>query len=389
MQHPYFSLKALRSVLLTSLAMCVFGVSSTVAAYTTTVANKLGASQHQHKKNLSKKFLRKKKPHKPSAPLIHFETWSSVDRWMTDLHTQDQFDKNELRQIFSQVRHIETARQLVRPAPIGKPKNWQAYRARFVENQRIEAGAAFWDRNQASLIRAEQEFGVPPEIIVGLIGVETIYGKTTGSFRAIDVLSTLAFDYPDLPNRVARQSFFQKELYQLFLWAREHNKPIFEIKSSYAGAIGIAQFMPSSLRQFAIDYDQDQNIDLRSSEADAIGSIANYLKKHGWDKSLPMVFPANLIQEKIEPAQLQTYLGAGLKASFNLAQLNQIVSSPELTEIPTQYRYGLIDLQNGDSPDEYWIVSDNFFAITHYNRSYFYAMSIIDLGKVIALSRQK
>lgn len=331
-----------------------------------------------------------KKPPKQIAPVIetHFLEWREVQDFITQLSTTHQFDRSYLQDIFKNARKIEAAIQLVKPAPPDKPKNWKAYRARFVENGRIEAGLAFWERNLDALNRAELDFGVPPEIIVGLIGVETIYGKTTGSFRAIDVLSTLAFAYPDTPNRDMRQQFFKRELVELLLWTREQSQELFTQKSSYAGALGLCQFMPSSLRNFALDYDRDGKIDIRESESDAIGSVANYLAKHGWKPGNAKVYPASLISNNTDSSLLARALGQGLQAKLSLDQLSNLVSSAE-PDIPKQTQYGLIDLQNGDSPDEYWIVTDNFFAITHYNRSYFYAMSVIDLGKVIALARKK
>lgn len=334
------------------------------------------------------KHTRKHTPKSSPSTDVKYLEWREVQNLIDQLSTQQQFDRDYLQEVFKNVRQIDTAIQLVKPAPPGKPKNWKAYRARFVENGRIDAGLAFWDRNLDALTRAKQEFGVPPEIVVGLIGVETIYGKTTGSFRAIDVLTTLAFSYPETPNRDLRQQFFRKELTELLLWTREHALDVFTLKSSYAGALGLSQFMPSSLRSFAIDFDHDGKIDLRESESDAIGSVANYLAKHGWKKELPDVYPASLISDNTDPELLARALGQGLQAKLSLDQLSNLVSSAEPT-IPKQMLYGLIDLQNGDSPDEYWIVTDNFFAITHYNRSYFYAMSVIDLGKVIALARKK
>ncbi|MBI3711768.1 MAG: lytic murein transglycosylase B [Burkholderiales bacterium] len=353
-----------------------------------TLVHVSGEAQAAVKKVAKSKHAKKHAKKKISSTQVNYLQWHEVQNFITELSTQQQFNRSYLQDIFKNVRQIDTAIQLVKPAPPGKPKNWKAYRARFVENGRIEAGLAFWERNLEALNRAEQEFGVPPEIIVGLIGVETIYGKTTGSFRAIDVLSTLAFSYPDTPNRDQRQQFFRKELTELLLWSREHTLDVFTLKSSYAGALGLSQFMPSSLRSFAIDFDHDGKIDLRESESDAIGSVANYLAKHGWKKGLPDVYPASLISDNTDPELLARALGQGLQAKLSLDQLSNLVSSAE-PAIPKQSLYGLIDLQNGDSPDEYWIVTDNFFAITHYNRSYFYAMSVIDLGKVIALARKK
>lgn len=229
-----------------------------------------------------KKIIHTKKNTTIKTDDVHYLEWQEVKAFITQMQTQHQFDLTQLQQILGSARFVESAVQLVKPAPPGKPKNWKAYRARFVENGRITAGIAFWERNQEFLNRAENLYGVPAEIIVGLIGVETIYGKNTGSFRALDALTTLAFSYPETPNREARMNFFRNELAQLLLWTRDTGIDIHSIKSSYAGAIGLAQFMPSSLRQFAIDFDADTKVDLKESEADAIGSVANYLAKHGW-----------------------------------------------------------------------------------------------------------
>lgn len=361
----------------------MLGLSNNAAA----VTNKK-ASKALHKKTVkkTKKIVAKAAP--PQTSDVHYLEWQEVQAFIAQMHAQHQFDPTHLQQIFANARYVESAIQLVKPAPPGKPKNWKAYRARFVENGRINAGIAFWERNLETLNRAENVYGVPAEIIVGLIGVETIYGKNTGSFRALDALTTLAFSYPDIPNREARSTFFKDELAQLLLWSRDTGTDIFSIKASYAGAIGLSQFMPSSLRQYAVDFDADNKIDLKESEADAIGSVANYLAKHGWQKGLPYAFPATLLSQDANSAQLNEVLGRGLKSSYTLNDLKSLVSTAD-EQAPGNISYGLIDLQNAEDPTEYWLATENFFAITKYNRSYFYAMSVIDLGRVIALSRQK
>lgn len=318
----------------------------------------------------------------------HFDRWSEVQLFADEMSERHGFNNQQMLKDFEKVALLKSAIQLVKPASPGKPKNWKAYRARFVENGRIEAGVAFWDKYADALEMAEKKYGVPAEIIVGLIGVETIYGKNTGSFRVIDALTSLAFSYPDTPNRAARQSFFRSELENLFLLARETSTDVFSFKGSYAGAIGWSQFMPSSVRTFAIDFDQDGKIDLSGSPVDAIGSVANYLALHGWKKGLPTAFPATLISNELTNEQIDKYLGAGLKASFSLDQLKSVVTTA-IADAPTNLQYGLIDLQNGNEPTEYWLGTENFFAITQYNRSFFYAMSVIDLGKVITTSRNK
>jgi membrane-bound lytic murein transglycosylase B len=326
----------------------------------------------------------------------HFERWTEVNQFIEKMAAQYGFDKTQLHNDFAQVRYQEAAIQLIKPAPPGKPKNWKAYRARFVENGRIEAGLAFWDQYSETLRQAENQYGVPAEIIVGLIGVETFFGRNTGNFRVIDALTTLAFAYPETPTRAARMLFFQSELESFLLFARESSSDPFSFKGSYAGAFGLAQFMPSSLRQYAVDFDHDGKINLLSSPADAIGSVAHYLAEHGWKKGLPTVFPATLTRPTNLSADedqnfnnaLNRAIQQGLRASFSLEQLKPIANTPA-SDIPSQLLYGLIDLQNGDEATEYWLATDNFFAITQYNRSYFYAMSVIDLGRVITSSRTK
>ena len=306
--------------------------------------------------------------------------------------TRHGFDRAHLETTFDQTRYVERSIQLIKPAPPGKAKNWKAYRARFVESVRIDAGIAFWNAHEEALDRAEKQFGVPAEIIVGLIGVETIYGRHTGNFRVMDALTTLSFSYPDTPTRLARMDFFRSELENILLLSRDFSLDPFSFKGSYAGAIGLSQFMPSSIRNYAIDFDRDGKIDLQASPVDAIGSIANYLALHGWKAGLPTVFPATLLtpaSDQVEFAEtLNTVLSQGLKASYSFDALRSVASTAS-QDVPQHLLYGLVDLQNGDEATEYWLATENFFALTQYNRSYFYAMSVIDLGRVIAQARVK
>ncbi len=348
------------------------------------------ASAAKQKASIKKHHVKLIQPKKIPSTNVHFENWEEIKELKRELINKFNYDGDEFDQIIREVRLVESAIEAIKPMPPGKPKNWKVYRSRFVETARVNAGVKFWDRNENDLKKAELEFGVPAEIIVGLIGVETIYGKNSGKYRAIDAITTLAYAYPETPNKAARSKFFRNELVQLLIWAKEHNTDVLQIKASYAGAIGLCQFMPSSLREYAIDFDKDGKIDLLSSEADAIGSVANYLARHGWHKGLPYVFPAtiNTIDNNMEAtnAVVATYLDRGLKASHRLSELKPIVTTPD-SKINEDILYGLIDLQNGNEPTEYWLGTENFFAITQYNRSYFYAMSVIDLGKAISSAR--
>ena len=340
-------------------------------------------SQVSSKKKATKKVT--KKTSEIKADHVHYNEWKEVIAFQEMMINKHHFDKKQLVSIFEQARFIESAVQLMKPAPPGQAKNWQAYKERFVESKRINAGLQFWKENEDSLKRAENIYGVPAEIIVGLIGVETFYGKYTGNFRVFDALTTLAFSYPDTPNKNQRMAYFQSELENMLLWARETNGDIFSFKGSYAGAMGLCQFMPSSVRTYAVDFDADGKIDLRESRADAIGSVANYLALHGWNKNLPLAFPAKITESGNKETMLSAAISQGLKANYQLNDLSNIALPIE--EMPKNIKYGLIDLQNGDSPTEYWFASDNFYAITYYNRSYFYAMSVIALGKQISLSQ--
>ena len=326
----------------------------------------------------------------------HFEKWKDVQEFKLYMQKQFEFSPEEFDRIMGSARFVDSAVQAVKPMPLGKPKNWKVYRSRFVETARIDAGLKFWDRNELVLKKAEQQYGVPAEIIVGLIGVETIYGKNLGRYRAIDAITTLAFAYPETPNREARTIFFRNELAQLLLWARDSKIDALTIKASYAGAIGLCQFMPSSLREFAVDFDQDGKIELRDSEADAIGSVANYLLTHGWKKGVPYAFPASVQMQEVSPEnknesaqlRLKNVLDRGLKASLRLQEMKDFITTPS-TAAPADILYGVVDLQNGEDPTEYWLATENFYAITQYNRSYFYAMSVIDLAQAISSARTK
>lgn len=294
------------------------------------------------------------------------------------------FDKTELDCIFSQIHPVDRVTRLIRPAPAGKPKNWRVYRARFVEPVRIQAGAAFWEKYENALALAEEKYGVPAEIIVGIIGIETAYGSNTGNFRVLDALATLAFDYPEVPKRAARMAFFRTELEHALLYAREFGIDPLSLRGSYAGAIGWPQFMPGSIRHYAVDFDGDGIIDLRNSPVDAIGSVANFLAMHGWKRGSPMVFPANVDSGCVDSPD--SFINQGLAAKNTLADLKAACVSVNLP-LPQDLLFGLVDLQNGFSPTEYWLGTGNFFAITHYNRSYFYAMSVIDLGRAVRALR--
>ena len=316
-----------------------------------------------------------------------FTQWKEVSAFIDRMVSEHQFDRIELEKLFRNTRYVESAIRLMKPAPAGKAKNWQAYRARFVDPIRINAGVRFWNENSEALTRAEMQYGVPAEIIVGIIGVETVYGRNTGNFRVMDAITTLAFDYPDTPTRAARMAFFQGELENTLLFARDSHIDPLSLLGSYAGAIGLPQFMPGSIREFAVDFDQDGKVDLRNSAADAIGSVANYLNKHGWRSGAPIVFGTTVAANGSDATRAwEQFIGQGLEAKFTAAELKAAGVEPA-SPLPDDLLFGLVDLQNGSAATEYWLGTANFYAITQYNRSYFYAMSVVDLGKAVRVAR--
>ncbi|WP_296943379.1 lytic murein transglycosylase B [uncultured Massilia sp.] len=314
---------------------------------------------------------------------VNFGEWQAVRDFEDDMVARNGFDRAALQELVGKVRFIDSAVQLVKPAPPGKPKNWQAYSSRFIEPIRINAGVRFWNENADALARAEARYGVPAEIIVGIIGVETIYGRDTGRFRIVDVLTTLAFAYPEAPNRAERMAFFRDELEHTLLLARKEGIDPFSLLGSFAGAVGMPQFMPGNILKYGVDFDGDGIVDLRASAQDAIGSVANFLVEHGWDRNDggPPAFPA-----EVAPSLAWQPLLGGLSPRYRPAELAGAGVATAAALSPERL-YGLVDLQNGAEPTEYWVANTNFFAITKYNRSYFYAMSVVELGRAVKQAR--
>jgi membrane-bound lytic murein transglycosylase B len=331
----------------------------------------------------------KKAPRKPaidySGEFVNFGQWQEVRQFMGEMEQKHGVPAAELEKLFLELRYIDAAVQLVKPAPPGKPKNWHAYRERFIEPKRINAGVEFWSANRDTLARAEALYGVPAEIIVGIIGVETIYGRDMGKFRVLDVLATLAFAYPLAPNRESRMAFFRSELEATIVSARQTGLDPLSLTGSYAGAVGMPQFMPGNIYRLGVDFDGDGKVDLRNSAADAIGSVANFLVAHGWkrDDPAPLVAAAAVSPERA----WEKYIDGGLEARYRAEDLTAAGVSTTSPLPPGMY--GLVDLQNGSEATEYWIGSNNFYSITQYNRSYFYAMSVVELGRAVKLSMKE
>ena len=314
---------------------------------------------------------RAKTPHpvaasEPTSYASRQEVRVFIDR-MVDTHG---FERERLMRLFARLRPSERVIHLMTPTTGGSHRrSWRDYRSRFIEPVRINGGVAFWERHGTELKLATALYGVPEEIIVAIIGVETIYGRNTGNFKVAEALSTLAFDYP------SRADYFRSELEQFLLFTRENRIDALEPLGSYAGAIGTPQFMPGSIRRFAVDFDQDGRIDLRNSTADAIGSVASFLKQHGWIEGTPTHFPVRIA----DPESVKPVVDAGPVPGFTILQLAGAGISSD-AEIAADEPLVLADLVNADAPADYVLGTRNFYAITRYNRSYFYAMAVIDLA---------
>ena len=275
-----------------------------------------------------------------------------------------QFKRAELEAVFARAQHLPTVIEAIsRPATL---KPWPEYRAAFVNPERIKFGLEFWRKHRKTLQNAEQKYGVPQEIILAVIGVETIFGKDIGKYRVLDSLTTLAFDYP------RRSDFFRSELENYLLLARDEQYNLLDIRGSYAGAMGIPQFMPSSHRKYAVDFNGNRRINLIGEPTDAIGSVANYLRGYGWvsGKTIAVRAQAGLNNDaggSVAQRTIAAWSAAGVVPSES---------------VPQEETARLADFTIGDGK-EYWLVFGNFDVITRYNNSDFYAMTVFQLAEAL------
>lgn len=302
----------------------------------------------------------------------------AVAGFVNKMQAEHGFDADQLTQLFAKVRHRSRIIELMTSPAEAKP--WKDYRPILVSPQRVKQGVAFMQTHRKTLQRAEQVYGVPPEMIVAIIGVETRYGRITGSYRVVDALATLAFDYPK------RSAFFSKELAEFLVLAREEKVDPLVLKGSYAGAMGYGQFMPSSYRHYAVDFDGDGQRDIWTNPVDAIGSVANYFSEHGWVKDGAVTLAAKVTGDAYLPMLVQRR--SDLKPKYKLGDLVQAGFSPDQKDLPELNQKATAMRLDASTGDEYWVGLYNFYVITRYNHSALYAMAVYQLSQQIAHAAQ-
>jgi membrane-bound lytic murein transglycosylase B len=292
-----------------------------------------------------------------------------VQAFVHDLVKRHGFIEAELKRVFRKAQRAQPVLEAI-SRPAERVRTWDEYRAALLTDRRLNEGLEFWRKYRNTLERAEKKYGVPPEYVVAIIGVETFYGRNTGNWRVVDALTTLAFDYPP------RANFFRNELEQYLLFTRTAGVDVFSVKGSYAGAIGLPQFMPSSTRAYAVDFDGNGRIDLQKSRVDSIGSVANFLKLHGWQRDADVLLDARVAGEAWRP------FADGLEPKHSLLALREAgveFDSPQ----PAGAKVVLIELASAERPSDFRVGLRNFYVITRYNRSAFYAAAVADLARAL------
>jgi membrane-bound lytic murein transglycosylase B len=296
-----------------------------------------------------------------------------VRSFIDAMHEKHGLETSDLERIMAAVTYQPTVVRLTTPMPSSAPspvRSYANYRAKFLTPELISAGTQFRVDNAEYLSRAEQEYGIPPELILGILGVETRYGQNTGSFRVIDALATIAFD------GMRRQDFFRGELEELLLLSREKGIDPLSVKGSYAGAVGLPQFMPSSYRRYAVDYDGDGVIDLRTSAPDAIGSVANYIREFGWIPGEPPKAPVRLLPGS------EVDLVSGLDRVHDVLEV-QVKGVVFSGREPPSGPISIFELPTPGMPSKFYAGFNNFEVVTRYNRSTFYASAVLELAEAI------
>ncbi|WP_426149102.1 lytic murein transglycosylase B [Polaromonas sp. DSR2-3-2] len=321
------------------------------------------------------------------SPSGSYATRPDVMAFADELASRRQLDPQWVRRAMGESSFNPTVSRLMQPPTKTFVKNWRVYRSRFIDPVRIAAGVRFWKANAATLARAEKEYGVPADIIVGIIGVETIYGRDTGSFRVMDALMTLAFDFPsNHPRAQERSTYFRGEVEQFLALQNQRQANPMDVKGSYAGAMGMPQFMPSSQAKYAVDFDGDGNIDLWNSPADVIGSVANYFKSYGWQSGMPTHYPVRFDASKMD---MDALMAPDILPTFGVASFMAKGAVLEGPALEHKGPLALIELLNGPDAPSYVAGTENFYVITRYNWSSYYAMAVIELGREVAQAMSK
>ena len=342
-----------------------------------------------------------------SNPLPEVEFSQNLNQLLTQISQTQQIPLTLLETGFSDTKSIASIRKLVLPPSGAFKKNWLAYRSRFIEPIRLQAGKTFLQDNQEFLTQIEQKSGVPAQVIVAIIGIETIYGRQLGNFRVKDVLTTLAFDYPETANRKNREALFKDQLKELVLmcWTQAGGvlpgqnttqgidanffTGCLNQTSSYAGAIGLPQFMPGSIRKYAVDGDGDGRIDLRKNPQDAIASVAHFLQNHGWQTGMPIYFkvPANAVASAELLADGEPTLKYSVQELIEKRILLPAQGDLMQGGVEAQSKALIVDLpylnKAGDTHIRYLVGLNNFLTIVQYNRSYFYAQSVAEFAEAL------
>jgi membrane-bound lytic murein transglycosylase B len=312
------------------------------------------------------------------APAASFAS-TTLDTLAHEIASTHSLDAGWVRQQLATARHLPRVRQWVLPAPSGTAKNWNVYRDRFIEPRRLQAAQRFWQQHASALARAEQQYGVPASLIVGVIGVETFYGQHMGQHRVLDALTTLALDFPPAhPRAATRQAFFRQELGELLRLGQQGQVDIQRLRGSYAGAVGWPQFMPSSWAKYAVDFDGDGRIDLLNSPVDAIGSVARYFQAFGWQTGLPTHWSVSV---QASGDALQTLLKPDIVPTFSFADMERLGAVPASAAREHSGPLALVLLENGGQAPHYVAGSQNFYVVTRYNWSSYYALAVIELGE--------
>lgn len=300
-------------------------------------------------------------PASPQRPLR-----PEIESFIGDMVHKHRFDRQSLRRLFRQAQPRPAVIRAISTPGTARP--WYEFRELYINEKRIAGGIDFWRQNAAMLARAGREYGVPEEIIVATIGVETFYGRNIGRFKVLEALSMLAFEYPP------RSELFRSELEEFLLLTRETGFAVLGARGSYAGAMGIPQFLPSSYRKYAVDYDGDGRPDLWSSLADAIGSVANYYRAFGWQYDAAIAVPAEAAGSEVE-----SVLADGIKPHARIAELKHRGIVP-LGPVEEEAQAALVRVEAENGP-QYWLGLQNFYVITRYNRSVNYALVVYELAR--------